>query len=109
MPTRIWRTQSAIIQYLFMFTDLEFGLAVVHAVFLSGREVNFLTNAFLEVYCVYRVTKMGEKVSIMSIFSIVSRLLAMDWQQFTSLEERLVDVNQDFILGSTVEPALITL
>ena len=72
----------------------------------SDAKVSILS---MGVYCVYRVTKMGEKVSIMSILSIVSRLLATDWQQQTSLERRLVDVNQDFILGSTVEPALITL
>jgi len=41
------------------------------------------------VYCVYRVTNVDVKVSIMSILSIVSRLLATDWQQRTSLGRRL--------------------
>jgi len=34
------------------------------------------TALSMGIYWVYRVTKMGEKVSIMSILSIVSRLLA---------------------------------
>jgi hypothetical protein len=45
-----------------------------------------MSTLYTGVYYVYRVTNVDEKVSILSIESIVSMVLATDWQQQTSLD-----------------------
>jgi hypothetical protein len=61
---------------------------MVNSETIDFKVVEIPFTLFKEIYCVFRVKTVGKKYP-MYLLSIVSRILATDWKQLTSLERLL--------------------